>query len=68
MPTVVLKLVTRQGTGWTDWRMDRRTKRRLYASPFEEHKKHSCQIVIKYAIISKLFFVWKTFNKMNYIL
>jgi len=35
MPTAVLKLFAGQGTG----RTDRRTKRQLYAFPFEEHKK-----------------------------
>ena len=35
MPTVVLKLFAVQGNG----RMDRRTKRQLYASPFVEHNK-----------------------------
>jgi len=33
MPTVILKLFAGQGTG--------RTERRLYASPFKEHKKLS---------------------------
>jgi len=35
MPPVVIKLFAGQGTR----RMDRRTKQRLYASPFGEHKK-----------------------------
>jgi len=34
MPTVVLKLFAGQGTGRTGGR----TKRRLYASPYGEHK------------------------------
>ena len=53
MPTAVLKLFAGQGTGrmdkavticfplviwWTRYRTDRRTKRRLYASPLGEHK------------------------------
>ena len=40
MPTVVLKLFAGQGTRQTD----RRTKRRLNASPFGEHK-NTCVVV-----------------------
>jgi len=40
MATLVLKLFAEQGGV-----MDGRTKRRLYASPFGEHKKHLQKLV-----------------------
>ena len=46
MPTVVIKLFAGQGTG----RTDRWTKRRLYASPFEEHK-HKTNLTFKKDVI-----------------